>query len=528
MSFRVGRRTVLASAASAAASAFLPLRVMAAEPPGTSRLEFGPANPFDFDQLAERARLLASEPYRTPRRPLPEIVAQIDYAVHGQIDFRRQNALYAERGAYPVTFFHLGNYFPTQVRMFAVSGGSAREILYSPDYFSIPEDSIARQLPADAGFAGFRLHESNSRPDWRTQDWVAFLGASYFRAIGELGQYGLSARGIAVDTAVPGPEEFPEFLEFYISPAESDEDPVVVHALLDGPRISGAYRFEIRRTEGVVMDIEKRLFLRGDIARLGIAPLTSMFWFAEYGRERLKDWRPDVHDSDGLAMDTGAGERIWRPLNNPAVTRASAFSDENPRGFGLLQRDRDSENYLDGVRYERRPSLWVEPLGDWGRGSIQCIEIPTDDEIHDNIGVFWVPEAPAVAGASFAYRYRLHWLADEPYPASGIARAVATRMGRGGEPGKPRPPGLRKFVVEFEGGPLTDLGPNVRPEAVVDSSHGEVSYVFTEPVPGTKRWRAQFDVAPARDEVVELRLYLSGGGHALSETWLYQLDPTSA
>src|SRR5690606_19221733 len=257
-------------------------------------------------------------------------------------------------------------------------------------------------------------------------------------------------------------------------------------------------------------------------------PLTSMFWFAEYGRERLKDWRPEVHDSDGLAMDTGAGERIWRPLNNPAVTRASAFSDENPRGFGLLQRDRDSENYLDGVRYERRPSLWVEPLGDWGRGSIPCIEIPTDDEVHDNIGVSWVRESPAGAGAWFADRYRLRWRADEAYPASGIARAVATRMGRGGEPGKPRPPGLRKFVVEFEGGPLTDLGPNVRPEAVVDSSHGEVSYVFTEPVPGTKRWRAQFDVAPARDEVVELRLYLSGGGHALSETWLYQLDPTSA
>lgn len=525
MAFPVDRRTFLSSASAAVAGSVLPASLFAAVP-SAGGLMMGAERAFSFADLTDRARRMAGEPYRPPRRPRPEIVRQIQYAVHGRIDFKRDNALFARGGgAYPVTFFHLGYYFPSQVRMFAVSGDTAREIVYSPDYFSMPEDSIARELPTDAGFAGFRLHESRSRDDWRTQDWVAFLGASYFRAIGELGQYGLSARGIAVDTAEPTPEEFPEFLEFYISPAETEEDPVVVHALLDGPRIAGAYRFEIRRTEGVVMDIEKRLFLRGDIERLGIAPLTSMFWFAEYGGERINDWRPEVHDSDGLAMLTGTGERIWRPLNNPEATRASAFFDENPRGFGLLQRDRNFEHYLDGVHYDKRPTLWVEPLGDWGRGAVQCIEIPTDDEIHDNIGAFWVPESPAAAGSSFAFRYRLHWLAEEPYPPVNIARTVATRMGRGGEPGKPRPEGVRKFVVEFDGGPLPDLPADAEPVAVVSASHGEISYVFTERVPGTKRWRAQFDLTPARPEVVDLRLFLRHDGDAVSETWLYQYIP---
>ena len=146
------------------------------------------------------------------------------------------------------------------------------------------------------------------------------------------------------------------------------------------------------------MDIEKHLFLRADIERLGIAPLTSMFWYAEYGRERIADWRPEVHDSDGLAIWNGAGERIWRPLNNPTRVFHTSYLDHNPKGYGLLQRDRVFDHYLDGVGYDRRPSTWVEPIGDWGKGVVQLVEIPTDDEIHDNIGAYWLPEQPARAG----------------------------------------------------------------------------------------------------------------------------------
>ena len=410
--------------------------------------------------------------------------------------------------------------------MHALERGFSREIAYDPAYFGMPEGSVARALPRDSGFAGFRLQEARSRRDWPTQDWIAFLGASYFRAIGELGQYGLSARGIAVDVAAQQPEEFPNFTEFHIASAADPDGPVNVFALLDGPSITGAYHFTIRRGAGVVMEVETVLFLRRAVERLGIAPLTSMFWFGEANRRFQQDWRPEVHDSDGLALWTGSGERLWRPLNNPERVVTSSFLDHNPRGFGLLQRDRNFEHYLDGVRYERRPSLWVEPLGPWGPGAVQLVEIPTDDEIHDNIVAFWVPREPAKAGDRLGLSYRLHWLAEEPYPAESIAQVVATRIGRGGEPGKPRPAGLTKFVVEFAGKALDGIARDTRPEARLTASRGTLSYMFTEPIPGSRRWRAQFDLEAAGGEPVELRLYLAdAGGKALTETWLYQHRP---
>lgn len=367
---------------------------------------------FSFDALRKIAHDMASRPYVGPDLPAPEIVEKIDYEAWGNIRFDSDYAVYANGpGDFPVTFFHLGKFFRKSVEMHVVEGDRERQIIYDPRYFQMPADSVARQLPQGVGFAGFRVQETRDGSlDWRRNDWVAFLGASYFRAIGELYQYGLSARGIALDTAVADRrEEFPDFTKFYIG-AEAG-DTVSVFALLDGPSIVGAYRFQMSRTLSVLMDIECSLFLRRDIARFGIAPLTSMYWFSETMKPTAIDWRPEVHDSDGLAMWTGAGTRLWRPLNNPPRTMASSFKDETPKGFGLLQRDRAFDHYVDGVFYDRRPSLWVEPIGDWGRGAVQLIEIPTDDEIHDNIVAMWVPEAPVQAGAQFDLHYKLHWVA---------------------------------------------------------------------------------------------------------------------
>ncbi|MDD1649622.1 MAG: glucan biosynthesis protein D [Methylococcaceae bacterium] len=492
----------------------------------TETLKFGPGRPFSFDQLIEKAKEMAKKSYTAPPKPLPTIVQQIDYEAWGNIRYRPESALFAKGPElYPATFFHLGQFFQKSVKMHVVETGQAREILYSSDYFSMPKDSIAHKLPESSGFAGFRLQESRHREDWRTQDWVAYLGASYFRAIGALNQYGLSARGVTVDSAEPTPEEFPDFTEFFIEGAKQDADPVHVYALLNGPSLTGAYHFAIRRTEGVVQDIDAALFLRKDIAKLGLAPLTSMYWFSETEKRRLEDWRPEVHDSDGLAIWTGTGERLWRPLVNQPFAVASSFVDSGIKGFGLLQRDRVFENYLDGVNYERRPSLWAEPLEDWGKGSVQLVELPTDDEIHDNIVVFWRPAEPAKAGAAYRLKYRLHWLGDEPYPAK-VARCVATRIGRGGQPGKPRPKGVFKFNVEFAGPALDPLwGDTVKAEPVVTASHGTISGAFMEPIPGTRRWRAIFDLTPQGNEPVELRLYIRGNGDAMTETWLYQFRP---
>ncbi|MDR6291763.1 MULTISPECIES: glucan biosynthesis protein [Inquilinus] len=521
------RRTLFRAAGAAALLAGLPAaqRAAAAEEQG---LALGAATPFSYDLLTARAQALAAQPYQPPYRPAPEIVEAIDYDAHGKIKFKTDLAPYADgTGAYPATFFHLGRFFGEAVRMNLVVGDDSREILYRPRYFDMPEDSPARKLPADSGFAGFRLQESNKRDDWRTQDWVAFLGASYFRAIGALGQYGMSARGIAIDVAVKGsPEEFPIFTQFFIAEAPDPAQPVVVCALLDGPSVSGAYRFTLHRTEGVVMEVEAAVFLRKAVTRLGLAPLTSMFWYGEYGRGRMLDWRPEVHDSDGLAIWTAGGERIWRPLNNPREIMVSSFGGDSPRGFGLMQRDRNFDHYLDGVFYDRRPSVWVEPLAPLGRGAIQLVELPTDDEIHDNIVAFWVPEDRPAAGSRLDLSYRLHWLADEPYPDQAVARTIATRMGRGGEPGKPRPPGVYKIVAEFDNPAVMRQIPyGVFPDVVVTASRGTIVRPFSEPVPNGNVWRATFDLAVDGTDPVELRLFLRLNDKPLTETWLYQFHP---
>ena len=356
---------------------------------------------------------------------------------------------------------------------------------------------------------------------------MAFLGASYFRAIGELYQYGLSARGIAINSAIGGvAEEFPDFTRFYIE-APAGDGPVTLYARLEGPSITGAYRFVMERGKAVIMDIEAEVHLRADIQRFGIAPLTSMYWFSDTAKQTAVDWRPEVHDSDGLALLTGNGKHIWRPLNNPPHVVASSFADKSPAGFGLAQRDRNFDHYQDGVRYDRRPTLWVEPKGDWGAGAVQLLELPTDDEIHDNIVAMWVPEKPAKAGDSYNFAYRLHWLADEPF-ASKLGRVVATRLGNGGQPGQPRPKGVRKFLIEFLGGPLITLAAGEIPVAVITASRGEIGpYKQTEAVPDdvSGHWRTQFDLKVEGSDPVELTLHLKSGEKVLTEVWAYQYHP---
>lgn len=536
------RRTFNAAAGASLLLSALGLAPSAQAAGGVRSLKLGDRQPFSFEGLVEQARQLSAKPHVRDTSLPAEVLNRIDYEQHGKIRFDTDLALFRDGpGQFPVTFFHLGRFFQVPVHMHVLEktseGHASREIVYDPDYFSMNADNPAKELPDGAGFAGFRFQESRTAKgngpngtqlDWRGNDWVAFLGASYFRAIGELYQYGLSARGVLVDAAVPDKaEDFPTFTHFYFDPPADGGDTVVVHALLDGESCTGAFKFIMQRAKNVVMDIDARLFARRDITRLGLAPLTSMYWYSERIKPTAIDWRPEVHDSDGLAMWTGSGERIWRPLVNPPYTTAGAFGDKTPRGFGLLQRDRNFDHYLDGVMYDRRPSLWVEPLGDWGEGTVQLIEIPTDDEIHDNIVACWVPKAPVTKGAAFSLRYRLHWNADEPYP-SPLARCLATRIGRGGQPGQPRPPGITKFMVEFLGPPLTKIPFGVKPEAVLSAANGKFSYVFTEAVPNNVpgHWRAQFDYTPEGKTPVDLRLFLRLNGETLSETWIYHHIPT--
>jgi glucans biosynthesis protein len=360
--------------------------------------------------------------------------------------------------------------------------------------------------------------------------WLSFLGASYFRSSGELDQLGISARGVAIGTGFPEPEEFPRFTSFWLE-ARADPGAMMIYALLEGPSITGAYRIEAIRQEHVVMNIEAVLFTRVDIRRLGIAPLTSMYWFSETNRWQARDWRPEVHDSDGLALWKGNGERLWRPLNNPPSVQTNSFFDNNPKGFGLLQRDRNFENYQDDnvfgeCCYERRPSLWVEPMEPWGEGAVQLVEIPTNYEIYDNIVAYWLPKAPVQAGSTWNFKYRLHWLADEPYPPA-LGRIFATRMKPAGMHNKPYPANNVLLVIDFAGGPLEHLEKDAPVKLVVDTMHGKLtgSSSSARQVSGTKRWRGFFYIELESDEPIDIRAYLRLGDQALTETWLYQFIP---
>lgn len=527
MSESLDRRSVLKGVAASAVALTSASEAAFAE----EGLRFDTPKPFSYESFKAAAREKAKQPYTPPPRPAPAVVQKINYEEWGKIRFKMDHSLFADGPEkFPVSFFHLGLFFQKAVDVHLVEAGQSRKLIYDQSYFDMPADSIARQLPEGAGFAGIRIQEARDGAlDWRRNDWVAFLGAAYFRAIGELRQYGLSARGVALDVAVADrPEEFPDFTNFYID-GQQNGDEMTLYALMEGPSIVGAYRFVMQRTKAVIMDIDATMIARQPISRFGIAPLTSMYWFSETKKETAIDWRPEVHDSDGLSMWTGSGERLWRPLNNPPRIMVSAFSDTNPRGFGLCQRDRAFDHYLDGVFYDRRPTLWVEPLGDgWGRGSIQLCEIPTDDEIHDNVVAMWVPEKPVAVGAELDISYRLHWVAEEPFRPD-LGRVVATRLSRGGQPGQPRPPGVRAFVIEFLGGPLASLPYGVRPEIVVSASRGSLQgyrivEAVSDNVPG--HWRVEFDLTvDVTPDPVELRCFLQSGGQTLTETWMFQYHP---
>jgi glucans biosynthesis protein len=526
------RREWLKAAAALAAAGVplfrvLPAFGMGSVPNGGWRMADGgrAPKPFDYAWLKGQARALAGAQYQPPAAKLHPDVAKLDWDGYQAIRYRDAQQLWAGGDSrFRAAFFHLGLYFTAPVRLHEVADGMAREIAYDPAMFDYGKSGLdSRKLPRDLGFAGFRvLYHTDSK-----RDVAAFLGASYFRAVSGEMQYGLSARGLAVDCGMDRPEEFPSFTAFWLERPAPGSGKLTVYALLDSPSIAGAYRFDIAPGATLVMDVDAALYPRREIERLGIAPLTSMFAYGENDRRARLDWRPEIHDSDGLAMWTGGGEWIWRPLVNPPGVRFNSHADNNPRGFGLIQRDRNFENYQDdGAFYERRPSVWVEPKSPWGKGNVQLLEFPTDGETEDNIAAFWNPAEKPRPGAELLYSYRLHWGARPP-TAPPLAQAVATRTGVGGVVGKVRNYFSWRFVVDFSGPILGMLSPKAEVEAAVTTSRGEIEITSARPLKSIGGYRAMFDLRPTDDgtEPVNLRLYLRAGGAPLTETWLYQWSP---
>jgi glucans biosynthesis protein len=480
---------------------------------------------FDYAALKGQARALASRPYAASATKVPTSIAHLGWDQFQAIRFRPDHALWADAATrFRIEFFHLGMQFQRAVRMHEIVDGVAREIAYDPSLFDLSRSGLdAAALPRDLGFAGFRVAFA---PDF-SRDVAAFLGASYFRAVGGTLQYGLSARGLAVDCGLARPEEFPDFTSFWFERPKADAATLVVYALLDSPSIAGAYRFEIAPGEPLVMRVDAALYPRKSIERLGVAPLTSMFLVGPDDRRVDTDWRPSIHDSDGLSIWNGAGEHIWRPLVNPPGVHVSTFADDHPRGYGLMQRDRNFDHYQDdGVWYDRRPSLWVEPLDGWSKGSVDLLEIPVAHESFDNIVAFWNPGATVTAGNEYLFAYRLYWGSKMPAPPT-LAQTVATWTGIGGQVGGTRKHFSWRFVVDFAGGDLGALAADAKVEAVITLSRGQTELVSARPLASISGWRAMFDVRPPDESIepIDIRLFLRLGDRALTETWLYQWTP---
>lgn len=482
------------------------------------------SGPFDYAALKGAARTLAAQAYVPPVHTLPPALAALDYDHYQRIHYLPEHGLWHGEGrGVELRFFHPGFLFREPVQLAEIVDGEVQVIVYDPARFDLAQAGIdGSTLDPSLGYAGFRVVD-RTNPEI---DVAAFLGASYFRAVGADKQYGLSARGLAIDTGMPHPEEFPRFSHCWFERPAPGATRLVIYALLESPSVCGAYRIELAPAARLTMDIDVALYPRLAIERLGIAPLTSMYQTGENDRRLAYDFRPEIHDSDGLALWTGSGQWIWRPLENPRALRFNRYADMHPRGFGLLQRDRDFDHYQDdGVFYDRRPSVWVEPKGDWGAGGVVLVELPTADETFDNIVAFWQPEATPQPGQELLYAYRLHWGRDAPVTPA-LATVVATRTGLGGVVGHQRKYFSWRFALDFAGGRLPLLPADAKVELVATTSRGRLEIPSARPLAAIDGYRAIFDLVPDDSlDPINLTAWLAIDGTPLTETWFYQYSP---
>jgi glucans biosynthesis protein len=475
---------------------------------------------FNFADVHRRAAVLAAQPFEENKKDLPAFVRDLNYDQYQDIRFRAEKGLWRdEKLPFDVQFAPLGFLFLWPIKINVVENGEVKPIAYSNDYFDYGRNKVPPDLPNDLGFAGLRLLYPLHQ-DGRYDEVAVFLGASYFRAVGQNQGYGISARGLAIDTGLPKTEEFPFFREFWLEKPARDATELTVYALLDSQSAAGAYRFVIKPGLATVIEVKAHVFMRNKVQKLAIAPLTSMFFHGELTDRFMDDFRPEVHDSDGLLLATGSGEWLWRPVVNPRRLQVSSFQDTNPKGFGLLQRDRDFNDYQDlESLYQKRPSVWVEPLGEWGKGVVQLIEIPSNAEKYDNIVAFWVPDLAAEGGQNFSFDYRLNFeLSSETRPPGG--RTLATRIGAGGVGDLDA--SKRRLVIDFGGGNLDKLPGDAPVEAVVNTSAGQVINTVVQKNPFTNGWRLSFELLPESADSITLRCYLKLGADVLTETWSYQ------
>jgi glucans biosynthesis protein len=521
----IERRTFLATGISALA--LTPVCGPSIAAPSPSSAARGASRRATARYVRKLARTLAHRPYRPPQEMRRGTLAALGYDGYREIRFRTEKALWRNEDlGFEIQLFPSGYLYTTPVDIHVVDGGKTRRIRPNASLFDFGGLDLEPSEIAGIGFSGFRIHAPLNRRD-HYDEFMVFQGASYFRGVGKGQFYGLSARALSLETASPGSEEFPNFRSFWIETPETPEA-ITVHALLDSPSVAGAYTFVIRPGRETVVDTEAVLYPRRTLTNVGLAPLTSMFLKNPHDPGGPLDFRPSIHDSDGLAVWNGQDERLWRPLLSPSTFQASYFGDRDPKGYGLIQRERRFEDYQDlEARYERRPSAWVAPGEGWGAGFVELVEIPTDTEYADNIVAAWRPAASLVAYRAFDYTYRLAWRED--VPALDLMRIHKTRIGTGSTPNTVR------FVLDFvhdraqtaakvagNTAIIADTPLLPIPEIDLTASAGTLAHSVVQPNPHLPGIRVTFELDPHEATEIELRLVLQAAGERVSETWLYR------
>lgn len=483
---------------------------------------------FDLSTVVDKARALAGQPYQAPVE-VPQFLRELTYNQYQEIRFNPEASLWSEsESKFQVMMASPGTYYGHAVAINEINSEGVQPVPFEKANFNYPNDTLAKRIPADLGYAGFRLTYPMETATVQNQ-FLSFAGASYFRGVGKNNRFGVSARGIAIDTGLRSGEEYPAFIEYWLERPPADANSMVVYSLLNGPSVTGAYRFQVFPGEVTRVEVTATLFMRREVGLLGIAPLTSMFYYGENTPRPHGEWRPQVHDSDGLLVNNGvSGEWLWRPLINPHSLRMSYLQTEDIRGFGLLQRNSDFAGFEDlEARYEKRPSAWVETKGDWGKGEVVLVQIPSRAETNDNIVAFWRPTEPVGAGGEFTREYTLHF-GDASITGQSSAVAMQTFIGDGNRVGGGTVEGAYRIIVDFAGGQLDTLGAQA---SVVSSATGgtdvEILEHFVEYSEPDKSWRLSMLVRPAPAASMSVRAYLSMDGKPLTETWTYELPPDS-
>lgn len=489
-------------------------------------LSVGQASGFELEEVAQLAKKRAEQPYQ-PLPEAPRFMRNLSFEDYQGIRFKSGDSLWREGGSrFQVMMFPAGNVYTHSVKLNEIDQSGVRPIPFSKDRFSYPSEALNKRIPADLGYAGFKL-AFPMHTDETYNQFLVFGGASYFRGVGRHNNFGLSARGIAIDTGLASGEEFPSFVEFWLERPAAGADRMRVFGLLDGPSLTGAYQFDIHPGDHTRIDVTAQLFFREGVELLGLAPITSMFYYGENTLQPRGEWRPQVHDSDGLlVLDGATGEWLWRPLINPRELNMSYLQTGDLAGFGLMQRDTGFDEFQDAeARYDTRPSAWIKPKESWGPGEVVLVEIPTRAETYDNIVAFWRPSEAMDDGEHRTVEYSLTFGgADISGQANGRARK--TFVGEGDRIGGGSVEGAFRIIVDFDGGTLDKLPADAAVVSAVSAGEGaEVLEHFVEYNEPGKAWRLSMLVKPEPDAPMQLRGYLSLDDRPLTETWTYNLPP---